>query len=388
MVKIDALIFGYRSIRISPEDLSSVTSFLLRASIPSVINSDGSIIVRERDFIKTKDILQGRIEFTYSEPRGLYGSWKRLANKWAIVISLTLAVLLVILLSQLIWDIRVEGNTRITDAQVISSLKECGFEIGDLWLMTDKGRIETDFLKENDNVSWININRRGTVAYIKLIEREETEEKENIAVPKFSNILADSDCVIEEITVRRGTPMVKVGDVVKKGDILVAGVLSAESGGGFCEADATVMGRISDRVSVKIDRIEEKNSYKEGKLALISIKIFKISLNIFKLYGNLTKECDIIENEITYSLFGSYKLPLSVRISHLVEVSTERIEYTDEELVRIATDRLNAVTASRLAASDLLRIRTEGEFTDDGYLMSSDIVFLSDVGVSGEFEIE
>ena len=332
--------------------------------------------------------MQGRIEFTCSEPRGLYGFWKRLANKWAIVISFALALILVILLSQLVWDIRVEGNARITDAEVISSLKECGIEIGDLWLVVDKGRIETDFLRENDRVSWININRRGTVAYIKLIEREETEEKENNVIPKYSNIIAASDCVIEEITVRRGTPMVKVGDVVKKGDLLVAGVLSAESGGGLCAADATVMGRISDRISVKIDRIEEKNSYKEGKLSLISVKIFKISLNIFKLYGNLTKECDIIEDEITYSLFGSYKLPLSVHIAHLVEGTAERIEYTDEELVRIATERLNAVTASRLASSDLIRIRTEGEFTDDGYLMSSDIVFLSDVGVSGEFEIE
>ena len=81
-------------------------------------------------------------------------------------------------------------------------------------------------------------------------------------------------------------------------------------------------------------------------------------------------------------------MPLSVHIAHLVEGTAERIEYTDEELVRIATERLNAVTASRLASSDLIRIRTEGEFTDDGYLMSSDIVFLSDVGVSGEFEIE
>ena len=388
MVKIDEMIFGYRSIKISPDDLSSVTSFLLQASIPAAINNDGSITVRERDFERTKGILQGRIDFTYSKPKGIYGIWKRVNHKWSIILSLSFAIVLIVFLSQLVWDIRVEGNENISYDEVIKTLSECDFEIGDFWPTTDKGKIETSFLLANDKVSWININRRGTVAYIKLIEKEETEEKEDTLTPLYSNVISTADCVIEEITVRRGTAMVKVGDVVKKGDILVAGVLPGELGGGFCAADATVIGRISDRISVKIDRNEEKISYKEGKLQCFSLKIFKISLNIFKLYGNLTKECDIIEDEITYSLFKRYKLPISVQIAHLVDRSTEIVEHTDEELVRIATERLNFLTTSKLESSDLLRIRTDGAFTDDGYLMTSDIVFLSNVGEIGEFVIE
>ena len=66
MVKIDALIFGYRRLKIDPVDLSVFTSLLIRASIPSVINNDGTLTVRERDFEKTKELMSGRIDFTYS----------------------------------------------------------------------------------------------------------------------------------------------------------------------------------------------------------------------------------------------------------------------------------------------------------------------------------
>ena len=38
----------------------------------------------------------------------------------------------------------------------------------------------------------------------------------------FSNIVADRDGIIEEITVKKGYATVKPGDVVKKGDILIS----------------------------------------------------------------------------------------------------------------------------------------------------------------------
>ena len=38
-----------------------------------------------------------------------------------------------------------------------------------------------------------------------------------------------------------------------------------------------------------------------------------------------------------------------------------------------------------LAASDLVRLRTYGEYTDDGYVMRNEIVFLSEVGRTEKF---
>ena len=371
----------------SQEDLATVSSILLRAAISSTVESDGTLILRERDYEKTLGLLSGRIDFSPSEPLGLYGRWIRLKYRY---VTAALAIILsfaVAFLSNIVWDIRVEGNTTLTDGAVIISLSEVGFRVGDLWPQVNRSRIESDFLSSNPAVSWININRRGTVAYVKLLEGDPGEEKDEPIV-RPSNIVASADCVIEEITVRRGIPAVKVGDAVKKGDILVFGALPAEAGGGFCAAEATVIGRISDTVGVQVERNSTKKIYLDRKLYSKDLKIFKFSLNIFKLYGNLTKECDIIEDEKAYSLFGRCTLPLSVRSVYLVESRDQPISYTDEELVNIAKSRLDSLTAALLSGADLLRITSEGSFTDQGYEISSRVVYLSEVGVREEIQIE
>ena len=127
MVRIDAFVFGYRKLQIDPSELSLITSILLRKSIPSVINNDGTITVRERDIEKIKDLLSGRVEYTCSEPLGIPGMWKRMPYKVSVIISCVISILSVLYLSGLVWDIRVEGNERMTDKEIIIALNDCGF---------------------------------------------------------------------------------------------------------------------------------------------------------------------------------------------------------------------------------------------------------------------
>ena len=93
----------------------------------------------------------------------------------------------------------------------------------------------------------------------------------------------------------------------------------------------------------------------------------------------MTNKCDIIDTEKTYSLFSDGGLPFSVSVKYIHEYQVEEAEHTDEELVNLASYRLDALTATRLGVSDLLKVRTKGEFTEDGYLMSSEIIYLSEV---------
>ena len=386
MVKIDCLLFGYRRLKVDADDLSKLTSIFIRASVFSSISDDQTVVVRERDFEKIKNLLKGRIKFTYSEPMGLYGRWLRLENKAVVILSLVISIALTALLSSVVWDIRISGNEEISEEAIEEGLSELGFDIGSFWCFTNRGKLESDFLLNNPEIAWINLNRRGTVAYIRVIENK-TESPE-IEEPKvgYSNIVAKYDCVIEEITVKSGTAVVKVGDAVKKGDLLVAGVLPYESGGGFCYAEADVIGRVSDTLSAEIDRKYEKKDYRDRKLAKITLNFFNFSINIFKIYGNLTSECDIIKNEIKYLHQDRIELPFSVSISYIPIFDYETAEYTDEEIIKLVSDRLNFITVERLKEADLLKIKTSGEFIEDGYRMQSDILFLCKVGENIEFK--
>ena len=387
MVRINFLILGYRKITIPPERLSDFTSILLRAGIQSQISANGEIIVREKDISKIKDIMQGRIEFSCSEPCGIYGRWLRLEKKWVYAVATAVSLVMILFLSSLVWDIRVEGNESITDGEIIQALSDCGFSIGDVWQGIDRSEIESEFLRESKNISWININRRGVVAYVKVIEKDDAKilEKEKLC---YSNIVASQDCIIEEITVTQGTAMVGPGDVVRKGDILIIGALPDDAGGLFCPADGTVIGRVNDSVSVYVDRKYEQKSNFRKRLYLLKINFFNFSINIFKLYGNLPTECDIIENEKTYSLFNRCKLPISLTRMFIPEYDTTSKEYGDDELVQIASDRLSYAMVSRLGSADLVRVKSYGEFTDNGYTAGAEYTFIADVGERLAFTIE
>jgi sporulation protein YqfD len=371
--------------KIEPSDLSELTSFFIRAAIYSHINSDGIIIVRERDVGKIQDLLKGRINFSLSEPMGLYGRWLRLEHKRSRIAAVLLSLALLVILSNLVWDVRVSGNENLSRDEILDMLSECGFGVGSIWPVSDLGAVESSLLVKNENIAWISINRRGTVAYVRVIESNGKTDDGKEEKTGYSNIVASADCIIEEITVRRGIAVVRAGDVVKKGDLLVAGVLPDAAGGGFCYADASVKGRISDTITVDMDREYVKKEHLGSELYSIVLKLFNFSINIFKKYGNLTNEYDIIENEIAYTHPDGRKLPASLTVSYIPAFSEEGALYTDDELIKLASDRLRLITAERLALCDLIRIRTEGEFTERGYRLTSRLVVLTEVGVHLDF---
>ena len=386
MVRIDCLVLGYRRLNIERDKLDLATSILLRSSINATILPCGEIIVRESDYYKIINIFSGRVEFYGTDILGLYGLLKKIPNKIAISFALSICVLLIFLCSSVVWDIRVDGNDTLPSSSIILALSDCGFEIGSSWDKCDLSAIENEMqLRFNDSISWINLNKRGFVCYVSVIEKATEKPSTDSQTFEYANIVSDSDCVIEEVTVSAGLAAVKPGDTVKKGDVLIFGILPDEQGGGFCRAQGRVTGRISDQVTVEVDRNESICLLKSKKIYSIDIIFLNFSINIFKLYGNLTNKYDIIDCEKSYSLFERCKLPFKIQISYLPVYESLNVSYTDEELVRIASERLSSLCISRLALCDLLRLRSSGEFTEQGYRMVNDMVFCRSVGEFKEF---
>ena len=389
MVRIDCLVFGYRKITVPPELLARASSILLREEIPTRMGSHGTFILRERDIHKMRSVFSGKIEYTESDVLGLYGAYHRLRHKALILVASILMLFLSVIASSVVWDVRIVGNERIPDSRIIYELEECGLSVGNFWRQIDRSLVESKFLSDSDDIAWINVNRRGTVAYVTVAEMELGNMSDNAIEPMgYSNIVATESCVIEEITVRCGTAAVKVGDVVRAGDILIAGIRPDESGGGFCYADGTVVGRISDTVEVSVGRNYEKKVEMREEISSVSIKFFNFYANIFKKYGNTADSCDIIEDIKTFSLPGNAKLPIEIITRYSTEYETESLEYSDAELVRVCSYRLNSTLASRLATSDLIKMKSSGGYTDTGYYMRSDIVYLSSVGKPQPFSAE
>ncbi len=383
MVKVNFILFGYRRIRVKSEDVKATASLFLNAAITCDCNG-GEFLIAERDALRASQALDGKIEYVISEALGIPGKFKRIRYKYGLFVGILISCVMIFFTSNLVWDIRIDGNESISDTEIREILSECGLEIGSSWFSLNRGRVETAVLDHGDKLSWININRRGTVAYIEVIENTLHQGGE---VPKhtgYANIVATESCVIEEITVKCGTAAVKPGDAVKKGDVLISGIMPS---GEFCYADGSVIGRLSDTVEINVSRKYERREMCAEEVIESTIKLFKLNINILKKYGNSYDSCDIIEDIKVFSLFGGAPLPICIVNKTAQSYKIIQDEYSDEELVSVASSRLRALTTAELIGSDLLRIRTSGEFTHEGYVMRSDIVFLSQIGKALEFKV-
>ena len=386
MVRIDQFVFGYRILRVKSDVVHTVMSRLIRADIPAEIREGENIYVRERDYLRVVKLL-GKIEHTVSETRGVFGYLKGIRNKAAIIIATVVSVFIMLFTYDLVWDVRVDGNLELSDAAVVRMLAENGFSVGDRWSKSERSVIENCILSNCLDISWININRRGTVAYVTVLENTDNTSKDEEHKISYANIVSEVDCVIEDITVKKGKAMVKVGDAVKKGDLLIAGILPDEAGGKLCKAEGTVIGRVSDDICVEVNRNYIELSEKKEKIVGIRLKIFKFCANIFKNHRNLSDECDIIEEINVFSLFGKCLLPIELQIDYAITGTLLEKEYSDQELLNVVASRLRSETASYLRECDLISIRTHGDYTDTGYSMINSVVFTADVGECLPYEV-
>ena len=381
-LRIDYQLLGYRCVKVRKEDVKEVAKILLKEGIGVKICNE-KFTVREDVFHKIEPILATRVEFSASKTLGLRGFLKRNMLRVGAVCALFLSVFFFFLFCAFVCDVRIEGGDSSKEKKVIEELSAVGFGVGSRWSKIDKNDIEVKLLESSETVSWININRRGAVAYVKVIPKNVHNGEE--VRDGYANVVAGSDGVIEEITVKCGVPMVKKGDSVKRGEILISGVLPPESGGGFCYAEGEVLARVSDSISVSVGKIKSESIEKGRALAKTQLKILNFSVNIFKSYRNPLSECDIIQTEDKLSLFGK-ALPISIIRTFRVEKGFSETTLTSDEMAALASRDLRESLSLRLSDSTLLKIKTSGGFLGDTYSMSADIVLRENIGITKEFE--
>ena len=143
-------------------------------------------------------------------------------NNKFMIISIIVSLFFLILLSQTIFDIKVNTSSIELKNIILSSLKENGIDIGKRKRsFKEINNIKNKILSENkDKLEWIEIRNKGSKYIIDLTPR--VNENKNID-NKISSIIASKDGVIKHINITRGTKMKELGEYVKKGEVIISG---------------------------------------------------------------------------------------------------------------------------------------------------------------------
>ena len=222
------------------------------------------------------------------------------------------------------------GLDKIPEEEFISQLEQCGLKIG-----SAKGKINTKEIIEEirlirDDIAWLGITISGTNAQIEVVEA--TEKPEIIDDTDFSNIVANKDCIITKINVQNGTAVAKIGDLVKKGDLLVEGKIQGKyTDAIYVNSLAEIQGRVwySKKLSANFEQtIQEQTGNLENKY---SIKFNNFQINLYKTLSKF-ENYDTICNENKISIFSNFYLPIEIIKITNYEKTNKDIKYEEEEL--------------------------------------------------------
>ena len=191
-------------------------------------------------------------------------------------------------MSGFIWIIEVEGNKTVTDREILAICKDLGIEIGVKRNSIDTKNTPQDLLLKTDKLSWGSFNIEGCKLTVNVTEIVPKTEDNTVA----TNLKAAKDGIIEKIDVTSGNPVVKVGDIVKKGDLLVSGITETMRDTKFLHSIGTVTAKTEETITLFEPFIKKSETLtgKTAKRRVLEIFGIKIPLYIGKEKGSFKTE--------------------------------------------------------------------------------------------------
>lgn len=259
---------------------------------------------------------------------------KRYKKRLAFFIGGMYCLWLMWLLSLFVWDISVTGGFVHTEQELLSYLKENHYVCGMRKESVDCTELERRLRLDYPDIGWVSAELKGTKLYIRIAETDMPMIQEENETP--AHIVATADGRIEQLVCRTGTPLVKVGDVVKKGDILVRGVIDVIGDNDIktksypvC-ADADVLIESIKKYSHSMERMyEEKKFTKKSKTGY---DFFYGNKKIFSHMPShsYTNYAIMTEDEVV-SLHDHFPLPFRIKKTVISEYVPVKKQYSEDE---------------------------------------------------------
>ncbi len=174
--------------------------------------------IRLTDFLQIRPlVLRSRVRIKVMEYYGLPFIKKRLKKRKVLVIGAIISVVVLNVLSSFVWFVDVQGNKLVSDLDIKQIAQNNGLKVGIAKSTITVKNIENAILYHLPTVAWTSVSINGTRALIEVVEKTLPPPLESSP----ADLVAVKDGEITEIVLIYGEPVVKVGDRVSKGDLLI-----------------------------------------------------------------------------------------------------------------------------------------------------------------------
>lgn len=318
---------------------------------------------------------------------------RRFFGRPGLVVGGILSILLILLSQSVLWDIRITGNTTVSDRAIRESLASCGLSVGVPLKDIHADVIENHVLLSDERLAWLSVNRKGTVAYVEVREAIRKPDTES-SVPQ--NMVAGMGGVIEYVELESGNVRVTAGQLVGEGDVLVSGIYDSTQQGIRLEtARARVFARTTRAFSVSIPLIVEQKRYltsaDDPNLKIRqekSVIFFGNHIKFSKKSGKIEGFYDIIDTEESWTLVDGVGFPISVRTVRYLPYETVSVTRSYAEAEELAYFELAKYVAALPGGATLLSKTVTVAHGLDALTLQCTLTVIEDIAVPREIQVE
>lgn len=249
------------------------------------------------------------------------------------LISACIISLIFLFISQMfVFKIEIYGNDKLSKTEIISELEKLGVNSFTPKSSLNLSMLESELLENMPEISLVSIITKGNSLILNLQEKVINDEYQNVG--NFEALKATASGRIKSINLKQGTLKVKVGDIVKEGDILVEPYIIDSSGEKrSVKAEAEILAEIWFEARVTHYDSSMKTIKTGNKIVKDNIYFLNLPIYVDK------KEVTFTEYEVSKNIINlsNFLIPIKIERITYEEITTikEEIPFEDvkEELI-------------------------------------------------------
>jgi similar to stage IV sporulation protein len=279
-------------------------------------NSKMRIETNIKDFKKMrKQAKKCGCRISLSEKRGLpFLLFRYRKRKW-FAAGVAFFFIIVWVLSSIVWTIDIQGNKLIDTSLIISDLEKVGLKKGTFKRNINKVDLAYKMMLKRDDISFIGIDIEGTKAKVKIVEKVKVPD----VIPKDEpcDIVADKTGIISRMEVLAGEKLVKIGDTVSKGQLLILGKVEMKN---FPEKTEEVHSMAKIMARVWYEESERLTVFEE--LGLDKCQLFAYRIAYDKINRKVPDEIEIVDEKTTYT-YGDGYVEVNIIVETLEDIALQ-----------------------------------------------------------------
>ena len=280
------------------------------------------------------------------EGAGLPYFLERFRKRYAFWVGLCLSLVAVCFVSGFVFTVEVTGNQTVSSAQILGELRRLGLRPGAYGPTLELKQMSQEALLVLEELSWMTINLHGTRAEV--IVREVVQPPEIVDETGYYHIVSQADGIVTEIDALAGEALVKEGDTVAAGDVLISGnvtmapPLYSDAPVRYFQTHArgAVWARTWRTLKAKIPLTADVKNYTGEEKKLHSLTAFGRSIEFYQNSSISWTFYDKINNVYPVVLPGDVRLPVAWNVQHVQAYEPQTVQVNREAAQTLLEQRL------------------------------------------------